>query len=442
MLNKITILNVIFLLVYGNTQLKAQGPRKLSLSEAVSLGLQNSKVLQISSAKLEAIHARVTQIKNQLLPSVNLSTNYTRISNNVTPFTVRFSPSSPEVVLNPQILNQSYNRIGIQYGIFTGSRAVNTLKSTEFLEKASILDAEKDKAEVRLNLLNAYFSYSKLRASKQVLDENLKTLDSRLTDTRNFFNQGLALQNDVLKLELTQASYQQNLADVQAAIDINNFNLCLLLGLPTETQIETEQNALEAKRDVLATQTFIDEALQNRPELKAMNFRKLAGERAVEISRGNYFPVISLGANYDYNLPNQRIFPQENAFKGTWAIGLTATYNLVNLYATKALIEEQKANLAQTQYQQLYLTSDIKMEVNAQVLTYQTALQKITLAQKSIDQAKENQRIMNLRYNSQVATLTELLEADGLNTQAQLNLVNAQIDAELAYAKLQKSIGQ
>jgi outer membrane protein TolC len=75
-------------------------------------------------------------------------------------------------------------------------------------------------------------------------------------------------------------------------------------------------------------------------------------------------------------------------------------------------------------------------------LTYQTALQKITLAQKSIDQAKENQRIMNLRYNSQVATLTELLEADGLYTQAQLNLVNAQIDAELAYAKLQKSIGQ
>lgn len=442
MLNKITILSVIFLLVYGNTQLQAQGPRKLALSEAVSLGLQNSKVLQISSAKLEAIHARVTQIKNQLLPSVNLSTNYTRISNNVTPFTVRFSPSSPEVVLNPQILNQSYNRIGIQYGIFTGSRAVNTLKSTEFLEKASVLDAEKDKAEVRLNLINAYFSYSKLRASKQVLDENLKTLDSRLTDTRNFFNQGLALQNDVLKLELTQASYQQNLADVQAAIDINNFNLCLLLGLPTETQIETEQNVLEAKREVLATQTFIDEALQNRPELKAMNFRKLAGERAVEISRGNYFPVISLGANYDYNLPNQRIFPQENAFKGTWAIGLTATYNLVNLYATKALIEEQKANLAQTQYQQLYLTSDIKMEVNAQVLTYQTALQKITLAQKSIDQAKENQRIMNLRYNSQVATLTELLEADGLNTQAQLNLVNAQIDAELAYAKLQKSIGQ
>lgn len=442
MLNKITILSVIFLLVYGNTQLQAQGPRKLALSEAVSLGLQNSKVLQISSAKLEAIHARVTQIKNQLLPSVNLSTNYTRISNNVTPFTVRFSPSSPEVVLNPQILNQSYNRIGIQYGIFTGSRAVNTLKSTEFLEKASVLDAEKDKAEVRLNLINAYFSYSKLRASKQVLDENLKTLDSRLTDTRNFFNQGLALQNDVLKLELTQASYQQNLADVQAAIDINNFNLCLLLGLPTETQIETEQNVLEAKREVLATQTFIDEALQNRPELKAMNFRKLAGERAVEISRGNYFPVISLGANYDYNLPNQRIFPQENAFKGTWAIGLTATYNLVNLYATKALIEEQKANLAQTQYQQLYLTSDIKMEVNAQVLTYQTALQKITLAQKSIDQAKENQRIMNLRYNSQVATLTELLEADGLYTQAQLNLVNAQIDAELAYAKLQKSIGQ
>jgi hypothetical protein len=38
MLNKVTILSVIFLLAYSNPHLQAQSPRKLSLSEAVSLG--------------------------------------------------------------------------------------------------------------------------------------------------------------------------------------------------------------------------------------------------------------------------------------------------------------------------------------------------------------------------------------------------------------------
>jgi outer membrane protein TolC len=35
-----------------------------------------------------------------------------------------------------------------------------------------------------------------------------------------------------------------------------------------------------------------------------------------------------------------------------------------------------------------------------------------------------------------------LLEADALFSQAQLNLINANADAEIAYAKLQKSIGK
>ncbi len=433
-------LKILALIFCGCAILQAQTAKKMTLNEVVNMGLQNSKQLRISAGKVEAIQARVQQVKNQLLPSVNLSTNYTRISDNIEPFKIG-APGS-EKILNPQILNQSYNRIGLQYGIFTGFRAINTLKANEFLAKAAELDVEKDRSEVKLNLINAYYNFYKLIVSKRVLENNLKTLNSRLTDTKNFVANGVALQNDLLKLELNQANLQQNLVDVQSAIDITNFNLDLMIGLPTETQIEIDETSLIAKNEVTKSSDMIGVALQNRSELKATALRQSAGERSVEISKGNYYPVVSIGANYDYNLPNQRVFPQQDAFKGTWAAGITASYNLVNLYSTKALVQEQQANLAQTITQKEQLSDAIKMEVNANVSAYQTALQKITLAEKSITQATENQRIMKLRYTSQVATLTELLEADSLFTQAQLNLVNAKVDAELAYSKLMKSLGK
>jgi outer membrane protein len=430
---------IAFIIVIS-ANLQAQTTKKLTLNDAINLGLQNSKQLRISASKLEAMQARVQQVKNQLLPSVNASVNYTRISNNIEPFKIGAPPN--ENILNPQILNQSYNRLGVQYGLFTGFRAINTLKSNDFLMKATQLDAEKDKSEIRLNVINAYYNLYKFIVSKRVLEDNLKTLESRLIDTRKFVAQGVALQNDVLKLELSQANLQQSLVDVQSGTDITNFNLDMMLGLPTETQLEIDETSMITKNDVTVSTALINEALQNRSEIKATEFRQLAGERAVEISRGNYYPLVSVGAAYDYNLPNQRVFPQQDAFKGTWNAGITASYNLVNLYTTKALIQEQEANLAQTVTLKDQLSDGIKMEVNANVSGYKTALQKITLAEKSVTQATENQRLMKMRYTNQVATLTELLEADNLYTQVQLNIVNAKVDAELAYAKLLKSLGK
>jgi outer membrane protein len=437
MKNKILFFAITFFLC---STLQAQTNRKLTLNEVVNLGLQNSYQIKFSAAKTAAMQARVAQIKNQLLPSVNVSTNYTRISDNIEPYKLVFG--SVEKVLNPQVLNQSYNRLGVQYGIFTGFRAVNTLKSNEFLLKATELDGEKDKADIKLNLINAYYNFYKLIVSKRVLEDNLKTLNNRLTDTKNFVANGIALPNDVLKLELTQANIQQNLADIQSAKEIANFNLDLMIGLPTETVLEIDETPLAIRAEALNTSSLIAEAIKNRSELKAADYRKLATERAIEISRGNYYPLVSVGANYDYNLPNQRVFPSQNAFKGTWNVGITASYNLVNLYSTKALIQEQQANLEQGGMLTLQLLDAVKMEVNANVLGYQTAVQKIALSEKSIAQAAENQRLMKTRYSNQVATLTELLEADTLFTQAQLNLVNAKADAELAYSKVQKAIGK
>lgn len=418
-----------------------QNIKKLSIDEFVKLGLENSKSLKIAFEKDLVMKAKVQQVKNQLLPNLTASTNYTRISDNIDPFKVKLNATAPEVILNPQILNQSYNKLGLQYGVFTGFRAINTLKSFEFLEKATAFDVEKEQSDIKMNLINSYYAFYKLILSKKVVEDNLKTIDNRLKDVKSFVNQNMALQNDVLKLELQKSNVAQNITDLNTNIDITNFNLDILIGLPTDTKIELENATLDLNNSV-ESKDLISMALQNRPEIQSGNFRKLAAEKNISIAKGNYYPVISIGAGYDYNLPNQRVFPQEEAFKGTWSAGITASLNLFNFFTTKALIQEQKANFNQVVDQQDQISDGIKMEVNANNANYSNAIQKIALAEQAISQATENQRIMKSRYNNQVATLTDLLEADFLFSQAQINLITAKVEAALNYAKLQKSIGK
>ena len=82
------------------------------------------------------------------------------------------------------------------------------------------------------------------------------------------------------------------------------------------------------------------------------------------------------------------------------------------------------------------------MEVGTAYFAYKTAFEKIKLMGKAIVQSTENQRVMKNRYNQQVSTISELLDADFLVLQAKVNQVTAKADAELAYFRFLKAAGK
>jgi outer membrane protein TolC len=70
------------------------------------------------------------------------------------------------------------------------------------------------------------------------------------------------------------------------------------------------------------------------------------------------------------------------------------------------------------------------------------AQDKIKLLQTSIDQAGENNKILESKYQSNVASATDRADAETLLYQAQINLELAKADAGLAYYTLLKSTGK
>ena len=183
-------------------------------------------------------------------------------------------------------------------------------------------------------------------------------------------------------------------------------------------------------------------ATETRPDLTAADLRRQATAKNIDIAKGVMYPTVSVGGNAYYNNPNQRVFPPENAFKGTWDFGVQLSYSLTAVYASKAQIQEAQANLSIANAQRQQLSDAAKMEVNANYYAYQSALEKIKVMEKTIVQTTENQRVTKNRYAAQVALIGELLEADSMVLQAKLNLEAAKTEAEAAYYKLLKSVGK
>ena len=153
-----------------------------------------------------------------------------------------------------------------------------------------------------------------------------------------------------------------------------------------------------------------------------------------------YSPVISGGFDFMYDNPNGRLFLETSAiYKESWDIGVKLSWNITGLFTNQFQTKEAKINIQQAQAQHEELTDNIKMEVNANYSAYKTALDKIRLNQDNVDQATENQRMSKDQYQNGIKNITDMLNADNLVIVSQINMLNARIDAEIAYAKLLKS---
>lgn len=429
----------LFLLLAAVSWAQAQDAKRISVQEAIDLGIKNSKQLQVSLAKADGLKAKHDQQVFAIIPNLGISSSYTRISDNIEPFKIAFPGG--EKILNPQILNNYNNRASISQTLFAGMRGFYLMRSTKYMEEAGRLDYENNKTEVRINIINAYYNYYKAIQNKKVIEDNMKVLEKRLYDTKNFQSVGMALPNDVLKVELVISQQQQALAELESAIEVSNYNLDIMLGLPVSTTILPDESSLFSAHDAESSSTYQSKAIQNRFDLKAADMRVRAAYNMVRSSRGGFFPTVAAGFNFYLNRPNQRVFPQEQKFKDTWDLGVSLNWNLATIFTNRYNVREAKANLAQATAIKEGSAEGAQMEVNANYQAYALSLKKIDLCKKAREQAIENQRVLKNQYDNNVKVLSDLLDADFLLLQSELNLRNANIDAETAYQKLLKASG-
>lgn len=413
----------------------------LSLDSAIQLSLQQSRQLRIDQAKVESARARYQQARSQELPAARVSAAYTRLSNNVDPFAIKLPGSGEEKVLNPQIVNHFTPSLSIGQTLYAGGQIKYAERSMRLLEEASRLDGQKNRTAVIYNTIEAWFNLFKIQQTEKTVEENIARVTDHLRDIRNYEKNGLALRNDVLKVELQLSDLEHSLIEIKSAQDVAGYNLSIVLGLPGETTYFLPSTELDRVISLRAADDYLSEALANRADLKASDRRMGAAVIGVKSSMGNYYPTIGLGANYYYSNPNGRVFPQETGFKGTWDAGITMTWNISSLYTNKHRVAEDKALLRQRESEKDLLTDAIKMEVNGSYLAYIKNREKIRVSEQAVTQAQENYRIVDNRFRNNTVLISDLTDANTLLLQTKINLLVDRADTQLTYFKLLQSTG-
>jgi outer membrane protein TolC len=415
--------------------------RKLTLAESLEIGLKNSKDLKISNSKMISAGAQVTSATSQLLPQLGITASYMHLSN-IPPFQVSLPIFPQPIQISPVILDNYNLKLTLQQPLFTGFRLLSLRSAAKSNYKASQLDYNSETNEVAYKIQNAFWNYYKAAQNDKVLTDNLQQINQHLSDTKNFLSNGLATQNDVLKLEVQYSSTKLQKIEADNNLDIARTVFNQAVGLPLESETEIETNAISTQKNSDNLNELIAEAKNNRSELKALNSRVEASQQGVRAAESTWFPSIYLIGDYYYSKPNQRIIPAVNKFKDTWDVGVSLSWSLWNWGNSSAQTTIAEQNKIQIETSLSQLKDAVEIEVYQNYLTFKRAYDKVNVAKLGVEQAEENYRMINEKYNTQVATSTDLIDSEVSLLQAKTNYNNALVDYEMAKVRLDKSIGR
>ncbi|MBI5216607.1 MAG: TolC family protein [Ignavibacteriae bacterium] len=435
-----------FTFLFFIQQLSAQQAATLSLEQSISLGLENSKSLHSSLMKVQAATAKSSETNASRLPQLKFGGTYTRLSEIPSAeLTVPYLPApNNKFVISPSIFDNYNLKLTLQQPIFIGFKIESGAEMAEYNAYAIEQDYQKDKTELIYNIKSAYWNLFKAKQFKKVIDENIAQVQSHLKDVENMMNQGLATNNDVLKVQVQLSNVQLMQLEAANGVQLATLNLNYLIGKPLNSEIELSSSPSPGKQQAkeFDLEKLTERAFASRSELKGMEYRIKASEAAVTFARANWYPQIFLVGNYNYARPNQRIFPTVDEFRDTWDASIAVSFDVWNWGQTSNQSQQAQAQLQQAQDGMSQLRDGITMEVTSNYLNLKKAGESIGLAEKGVKQAEENYRITNDKFKAGITSNSDLLDAEVALLQAKTNYTNSLVDHELALARLQKSVGE
>ena len=429
MKHKIILLITSLLLVQ---LMQAQETKTLTLTEAIDLGLKNSNQLKGNEAKILEATANIKEAEERKLPEASVSGSYL------------YLPVKPTIDMksgsgsggSPSVSQAMYGTANVSLPLYNGGKIKYGIESAKLLEQAVKLDAENDRASVIMNITSACINLYKAYTAIGLVKENLQQSEQRVKDLTNLEKNGLLARNDLLKAELQSSNIELTLLDAESNYKLACVNMCIMMGLPEQTVLIPDKSGLALPASIKTIDEYEQDAIQNRKDIAAVNFRKKNADLSLKTIKADKYPSISLTGGYiAADIP--KFLSVYNAIN----IGVGIKYNIASLWKNKSKIQQAEARVKQITAGENMLADNIRLQINEAYQHYLVSVKKIQVYEKAVIQATENYRITKNKYDNTLATTTELLDADVALLQAKLRVTNAKADSFIAYNKLLQTAG-
>ncbi len=180
---------------------------------------------------------------------------------------------------------------------------------------------------------------------------------------------------------------------------------------------------------------------ENRAEIAQSDKAVQIAENDIILKKAPFLPSITLSASYDRVGDDVGATPAPGFPGEVKTVKAIATWQLWTWLKDRDEVLAAEKNLQKAKKSVTKTINEVTLDARNSYLRLEQAAKRIKVSEKAIEHARENYRINQAQYQAQLATSTDVLDAQTLLSQAMTNYYDALYGYQLALAAIDKSKG-
>ena len=411
-----------------------------TLEEAWTVALAASRSLSAQDYQRLGAEATVDAARAAGLPKLTNVTGVHTMSEELAIKTdvpmSQLIPTLPDISLQTPINDKDFATAStaVTIPIYMGGRVLNMIEAAEAASCALGAGRQISEQDLKYEVAKTYFLVLRIRHLYAVAADAEQTVSEHVKDAQRLFDNGIVTKNVLLAAEVAHANAKQDLIKAENAVNLSQAAYNRLLWRPLDTAVEIADVDIPPLSGDLESLT--SQAVSRRPELAALSHKSRALAAKSRVYRADRLPQVAAIGTHEY-IENSHL--NENSFF-TGSLGVAWTPFDGGVSRNRQAATEYEAMSVTREYEEA--ESKIRLQVYQCWQDEQETRHRVEAAEKAVESADENLRVVTRGFREGVTNHTEVLDAMTLRTLAQSNLANACYDAVLATYHLQRATGQ
>ena len=326
--------------------------------------------------------------------------------------------------------------------VFMGGKIIYSNQMAALAEELAASRYDMKYAETVVAVDQAYWQIVSIAAKKKLAESYNDLLEQLAHNVEIAVNEGVSTQADALQVKVKANEARMTLTKATNGLTLAKMLLCKQIGLPLDTEIVLADEDLEAiPVPQLVPEKDMETVWADRPETRSLSLATEIYDRKAKVARADMLPTVALGASYMVSNPNMYHGLENNWRGGMFSVGVMV--NIPIFHGFEALQKTRKARAEAALYRdQLDDAREmIQLQVTRNYKLWNEALERLNMAESSLESAEENLRSATVGHDAGVIDTDTLLGAQTAWLKAHSEYIDAGIELQVTRTLLLQSEG-
>jgi outer membrane protein len=390
----------------------------LTLPQAEAIALKNNP--QITIGKLRALAAQqyVREARSALLPTAYLSLTAVDANSG--------SRISAGFLNAPSLYSRAAGGASVTQLVTDFGRTTNLLSSSEYGAKAEDQNAAATRADILLVVDQAFYNSLETKALVTVAEETVHTRQTLVDKVQALTNAKLKSDIDLSFSNVDLARGKLLLLEAQNNYQTSLAALSAILGYPDEQTFQLIEETTPVTHPDADVVSLIQQALQQRPEIKALQFEVDSAQKFGSAEHDLVRPTVNaLGVVGEAPVRDNHI---QNWYG---AVGVNINIPVFNGFLYNARAKAADLQTEAGRQKLLDTRNNIARDVRNAWQDSRRAFERLSVTQQFREQASLSLDLAQARYNLGLGSIVEFTQAELQKTEADIQDTDAKYQYRL-----------